>query len=182
MRFAEKTITLKDGRTCILQPAAPEMAEDLIRFLKQIAAETPFLTRYPDEVDKTAEDEAEFLARTLDDPTGAMMAATVDGKLAGNCSFFGMGARRKNRHRGSMGIALYEEYWGLGIGSAMIGYLTELAKQAGMEQMELIVVADNERAKALYRKSGFIEYGRLPHGMLFDDGSYHDEIFMYKEL
>ena len=81
-----------------------------------------------------------------------------------------------------MGIALYEKYWGLGIGTAMIAYLSELAKQAGLEQMELIVVADNERAKALYRKSGFIEYGRLPHGMLFDDGSYHDEILMYKEL
>ena len=39
-----------------------------------------------------------------------------------------------------------------------------------------------EKAKALYRKSGFIEYGRLPHGMLFDDGSYHDEIMMYKML
>ena len=171
MRFPEKTIILKDGRTCILKPATPDLAEELIRFLKQIAAETPFLTRYPDEVDKKAEEEAEFLNRTL-----------VDGKLAGNCSFFGMGARRKNRHRCSMGIALYEKYWGLGIGTAMIAYLSELAKQAGLEQMELIVVADNERAKALYRKSGFIEYGRLPHGMLFDDGSYHDEILMYKEL
>ena len=182
MRFAERTITLKDGRTCILKPAAPELAENLIRFLKQIAAETPFLTRYPDEVDKTAEDEAEFLIRTLDNPSSAMLAATVDGKLAGNCSFFGTGGRRKNRHRCSMGIALYKEYWGLGIGTAMLGYLSELAKLAGFEQMELIVVADNERAKALYRKSGFIEYGRLPHGMLFDDGSYHDEILMYKEL
>lgn len=182
MRFAEKTITLKDGRTCILKPATPDLAEELIRFLKQIAAETPFLTRYPDEVDKKAEEEAEFLNRTLENPAAAMLAATVDGKLAGNCSFFGMGARRKNRHRCSMGIALYEKYWGLGIGTAMIAYLSELAKQAGLEQMELIVVADNERAKALYRKSGFIEYGRLPHGMLFDDGSYHDEILMYKEL
>ncbi len=63
MRFAEKTITLKDGRTCILKPATPDLAEELIRFLKQITAETPFLTRYPDEVDKKAEEEAEFLKR-----------------------------------------------------------------------------------------------------------------------
>ena len=74
MRFPEKTITLKDGRNCILKPAAPDLAEELIRFLKQIAAETPFLTRYPDEVDKKAEEEAEFLNRTLENPAAAMLA------------------------------------------------------------------------------------------------------------
>ena len=111
-----------------------------------------------------------------------MIAAVVDGKLAGNCSVYGAGAKRKVRHRCMMGIALCEEYWGQGIGTAMIGYLTELAKQIGYELMELIVVADNERARALYQKCGFIESGRRYHGMKFDDGSYHDEIFMYKEL
>ena len=81
-----------------------------------------------------------------------------------------------------MAIAILREYWGQGIGTAMIGYLTELAKQIGYELMELIVVAENERARALYQKCGFIESGRRYHGMKFDDGSYHDEIFMYKEL
>ena len=33
MRFAEKTITLKDGRTCILKPHAPEMAEEMVGIL-----------------------------------------------------------------------------------------------------------------------------------------------------
>ena len=182
MRFAERTIPLKDGRTCILKPATPDLAEEMIEYMKKTAVETPFLTRYPDEISDTADDERDFLSRRLEDPYSAMIAAVVDGKLAGNCSVYGAGSKRKVRHRCMMGIALCEEFWRLGIGTAMIGYLTELAKQIGYELMELIVVADNERARDLYQKCGFIESGRRYHGMKFDDGSYHDEILMYKEL
>ena len=182
MRFAEKTITLKDGRTCILKPPAPEMAEEMVGILKQVAAETPFLSRYPDEVDATPEDEKEFLAGSLESTDSALVIATVDGKIAGHAGVHGSRVRRKTRHRCMMGISLLEEYWGLGIGTAVIGYLGELGKQMGYEQMELIMVAENERAGALYRKCGFAECGRQYRGMKFDDGTYHDEILMVKML
>ena len=45
MRFAERTIFLKDGRTCILKPATPDLAEEMIEYMKKTAIETPFLTR-----------------------------------------------------------------------------------------------------------------------------------------
>ena len=44
------------------------------------------------------------------------------------------------------------------------------------------MVAENERAGALYRKCGFTECGRQYRGMKFDDGTYHDEILMVKML
>ena len=81
-----------------------------------------------------------------------------------------------------MAIALYREYWNLGIGTAMIGYLAELAKQIGYRQMDLEVVDGNTQARALYRKCGFTESGRRHHALRFDDGSFHDEILMYREL
>ena len=131
MRFAERTIALKDGRTCILKPATPDLAEEMIEYMKKTAIETPFLTRYPDEISDTADHEREFLAGKLEDPHSAMIAAVVDGKLAGNCSVYGAGAKRKVRHRCMMGIALCEEYWGQGVGTAVSGDLTERAKQIG---------------------------------------------------
>ena len=109
-----------------------------------------------------------------------MMIAIVDGKVAGNASINGLGEKRKISHRCSLAIALYEEYWRLGIGTAMINYLTDLAKEIGYRQVELEVVAENERAQSLYKKCGFVEYGRRPKALLFDDGSYHDEIMMCK--
>ncbi len=182
MKFAPKEIILKDGRTCALRPTAPDDAEAMIQYLKDTSGETAFLLRYPDEVTYTVEGEREILGRMLDDPASVMMAAIVDGRVAGNCSISGIGSKRKIQHRCSMAIALYREYWRLGIGTAMIAYLTELARGIGYRQMDLEVVAENTRAQALYTKCGFIASGRRHHALRFDDGSLHDEILMYKEL
>lgn len=182
MRFESRKITLKDGRTLSLEPNSPEYAAEMIEYMKKTSAETDYLLRCPDECNFTLEGEKDILGRLQEDPNLVMMAAIVDGKVAGNLSVSGIGDKRKILHRSSMAIALYKEYWGLGIGSAMIEYATELAKKIGFEQIDLEVVAENTRAQALYRKCGFIETGRRHNALKFDDGSYHDEILMYKEL
>jgi len=182
MRFEVRRIELKDGRTLSLEPNSPQYAEEMIEYMKKTSAETDFLLRCPDEVNFTLEGEKDILGRLLDDRGTVMMAAVVDGKVAGNLSVSGIGDKRKILHRSSLAIALYKEYWGLGIGSAMISYATELAKQMGFKQIDLEVVAENTRAQALYKKCGFIETGRRHNALRFDDGSYHDEILMYKDL
>ena len=182
MRFSPKEIILKDGRRCVLRPTAPEDAEAMIRYLKETSGETEYLLRYPDEVTLTVEGEREILGRLLEDPASVMMVAMVDGKVAGNCSINGIGSKRKILHRCSMAIALYREFWRLGIGTAMIGYLTELARKIGYQQMDLEVVAENTQAIALYRKCGFVETGRRVRALRFDDGSFHDELLMVKTL
>ncbi len=182
MQFDARTIPLRDGRTCILRPAGPEDSAALIDYMIRTAGETEFVLRYPDEVHYTEEQEREILGNILRDPGQVMMVGTVDGKLAGNCSINGIGMKRKIRHRCSLAITLFREYWGLGIGHAMISYLTELAERIGYEQMDLEVVADNARARALYRKCGFEESGRRIRALRFDDGTYHDEILMTRIL
>lgn len=182
MNFPEKEILLKDGRTCLLRPAAPEDAAALIDYMKITAGETPYLLRYPDEVTFTEAQEAELLSRVRDDPRAVMLLAVVDGELAGCASFSGAGAQRKVRHRCRMAIALCRAFWRLGIGAAMVGYLKELAGQMGYTQMELEVYADNAAGLALYKKCGFTESGRLPGAVRLDDGSFRDYIIMYTEL
>ena len=182
MRFPERIITLKDGRACLLRPTSPADSEAMLAYMRATAGETPYLLRYPDEVNYTLEGEREILASIRENPGSVMMVAVVEGKVAGNCSIGAIGNKRKILHRCSMAIALYKEYWGLGIGTAMIDYLTELARQIGYEQIDLEVVAENEQAQALYRKCGFVETGRRCRALKFDDGSYHDEILMVKVL
>ena len=182
MKFPEREITLTDGRKCVLRPTGPDLAAEMIEYMKVTAGETEWLLRYPDEVSFTLESEQDILGRLLEDPGQVMMAAVVDGKVAGNASIGGIGNKRKILHRCSLAIALYREYWGLGIGTAMIGYLTELAEQIGFRQIDLEVVAENEQAQALYRKCGFEESGRRHNALKFDDGTSHDEILMYKLL
>lgn len=153
MRFEDREIVLKDGRKCILRPTSPEYADQMIEYLEKTSAETPFLLRNPDEVGFTLESEKEILSRLMDDPYTIMMCAVVDGKIAGNGSISGIGEKRKIRHRCSMPIALYKDYWNLGIGTAMISYMTELAGKIGWHQVDLEVVAENEQAQIYIRNA-----------------------------
>ncbi len=182
MKFQPRTFTLKDGRTCMLCPTYPEFAADMIEYMKITAEETPFLLRYPDEVTFTLEKERELLAGILENETAVMMAAMVDGKVAGNCSLNGMGNKRRILHRSSLAIALKKEFWNLGIGTAMMQYLEELARQIGYEQIELEVVEGNDTAKRLYEKCGFVETGKHVRALKYDDGTYRDEFIMSKVL
>ena len=183
MRFEAKEIILKDGRKCILKPNSPEHAGDMIRYLKETSAETDFLLRNPDEVHYSVEQEREILQSILDNPLQIMMVAIVDGRVAGNAAINGTGPQRKIVHRCSLAIALYKEFWGLGLGTAMIEYLTELARGTGAwTQIDLEVVDGNDQAKRLYEKCGFIETGRRHNALRSDDGTVRDEILMYKDL
>ena len=174
---------LKDGRTATILSPREEDINGVIEYLKISAGETEFILRYPEECDKyTYEAEKALFERKNASEDEAMLICIIDGKVAGNCSVSGVGNKRKIRHRCSMAIALYQEFWGLGIGGAMIGYLTELAEQIGYEQMDLEAVAENTRALTLYAKCGFLESGRRHHALKFDDGTLHDEILMYKPL
>ena len=182
MRFENRKVVLKDGRECVLRPSTAEYAQDMIDYMKITAAETPFLLRYPDEINYTLESEQEILTHIYEDEKSAMMLALVDGQVAGNCSISGMGDKRRILHRCSLAIALKKEYWGLGIGTAMLDYLTELAGRIGYEQIELDVVDGNTTAKSLYEKCGFVETGRRVRAMKYDDGTYRDELVMSKIL
>ena len=58
----------------------------------------------------------------------------------------------------------------------------DCARRAGYVQLELEVVADNERAAALYRRAGFEEYGRNPRGYKSAAVGYQELVYMRLEL
>ncbi len=169
------------GHELLLRCAREEDAQRLIDYLKTTSGETRFLIREPDEVTMTQEDERRFIRRQNESASDVMLLAFYDGEFAGNASLMGMGPSRY-RHRAGVAIALYQAYTGLGIGRAMIEALLAIAKECGIEQVELEVVADNERAIALYKKLGFEVYGTMPRNMKYRDGTYADVYWMMKRL
>ena len=182
MEFAERKVQLKDGRAAILRAPRIEDAAALIEYLRTIAGETPFLVKYPDEIQLTLEQEQDYLRGRIDDPRGAMILATVDGEHAGNSSFMGVGGGRRWAHRCTLGVALYQEYCGLGLGRKLLEYALELAKGCGYEQAEMEVVDGNARAIALYESLGFESCGCRPRDMKYDDGTYADMRIMTRGL
>jgi ribosomal protein S18 acetylase RimI-like enzyme len=69
---------------------------------------------------------------------------------------------------------------GNGIGQLLIAEAIALANtMTGLRQITLGVTASNAAALSLYRRNGFLEYGRLPESLCVR-GQYYDEILMIK--
>ena len=93
-----------------------------------------------------------------------------------------VGGTEKTRHRAEFGISIDKKYWGLGLGWKMTKVCIACAREAKYHQLELEVVADNERAVSLYQNAGFVEYGRNPRGFLSRTTGFQELILMRLEL
>ena len=141
MDYQEKTVLLKNGRTCLLRAPVEGDAEMMLDYLMTTSAETPYMIREPEEVRTDLEEEREFLRKAAEHPRRLMVSAYVEGQLAGTCSFAPASERNRMRHRCRVGISLYRAFWGLGIGTALMGEILAGAKTAGFEQAELEVIS-----------------------------------------
>jgi RimJ/RimL family protein N-acetyltransferase len=158
------TVTLKDGRACILRNGTAEDGQALLDVFNLTHEQTDFLLTYPEEHSYTAEQEAAFLQEKTDSTDEIELLAELDGKVVGSAGINCIGRKEKTRHRAEFGISVDKAYWGLGIGRALTKACIECAKRAGYVQLELEVVAENRSAIALYESVGFEEYGRNPKG------------------
>ncbi|MBP5750933.1 MAG: GNAT family N-acetyltransferase [Firmicutes bacterium] len=181
MRNSE-TILLKDGRECVLRSGTAEDAQGVLDNFLLTHAQTDELLTYPEEFTFTADQEAAFLQARAESPDEVHLVAVVDGKIVGTAGVDRISRLEKIRHRANFGISVEKDYWGLGIGKAMTLACVECAKKAGYVQLELEVVADNERAIALYESAGFTEYGRNPKGFRSRVTGWQEVVSMRLEL
>ena len=177
-----KTIPLKDGRTCVLRNATGADAQGVLDNFVRNHAQTDYLTTYPDEITFTLEGEAKYLQMKTDSPAEIELVAEVNGRIVGQAGIEALGRTDKVKHRADFGISIDEAYWGLGIGRALTRACIELAKQAGYLQLELQAVADNKKALALYESEGFREFGRNPRGFCSRHTGWQELVLMRLEL
>lgn len=177
-----KSIQLKDGRTCILRNGAAADGKAVLDAFNLTHEQTDWLLSYPDESSFTVEQEAEFLQAKTDSPDEIEILAEIDGRVVGCAGIGRVGSNDKVKHRAEMGISVDKEFWGLGIGRALTEASIECAKEAGYTQLELEVVAQNERAIALYESEGFVEYGRNPKGFRSRLSGWQELVLMRLEL
>lgn len=163
MKYHE-TIQLKNGRTCVLRNGTEQDGQAVLDIFILTHAQTDYLLTYPDETSLTVEQEADFLKRKTESEGEIEILAEVDGVVVGAAGIERVGAKDKVKHRAEFGISVDRAYWGLGIGRALAKACIRCAKDAGYTQLELNVVAENDRAIALYESLGFVEYGRNPKG------------------
>ena len=177
-----KTITLKDGRACVLRNGTAEDGQALLDIFNLTHAQTDFLLTYPDESTHTAQQEANNLKEKTHSADEIEILAEVDGAVAGTAGIGCVSRKEKTRHRAEFGISVDKAYWGLGIGRALTETCIECAKAAGYAQMELEAVAENKNALALYESVGFVEYGRNPKGFRSRWSGWQELVLMRLDL
>ena len=177
-----KTITLKDGRTCVLRNGTAEDGPTLLDIFNLTHAQTDYLLTYPEESAFTAQQEAEYLQRKTESADEIEILAELDGTLIGSAGVDCVGRKEKTRHRAEFGISVDRAYWGLGVGRALTDACIECARTAGYVQLELQAVAENKTALALYRRMGFVEYGRNPKGFRSRSTGWQELVLMRMEL
>ena len=67
-----------------------------------------------------AEQESRFLARKAESPNEIEVIALMEGKIVGTAGIDAVGAFYKLRHRAEFGVNILKEYWGLGVGRALM--------------------------------------------------------------
>ena len=181
MKYDQTIITPKGLAVHIRNGVASDGSAVLENF-NLIHAETDYLLSYPDENHLDAEQESRYLEKKETSPNEIELIAFVDGKVAGTAGIDAIGVQYKVAHRAEFGISILKEYWGLGIGRALMEACIQCARNAGYAQLELDVVAENTRAISMYQTAGFLEYGRNPKGFHSRNAGYQELISMRLEL
>ena len=160
--------------------AVPSDAAQLLEYLKQVGSETDNLTFGAAGIPVTLEQEEAILKRIAENPRSSFFLALDGEKIVGNACVDGS-ANARMCHRRNLAITVLRDYWGRGIGTRLMEQMLAFARESGGEIASLEVRSDNERAKALYRKFGFVSFGTFPKFFKID-GAYYSVDCMTLEL
>jgi RimJ/RimL family protein N-acetyltransferase len=164
---------LKNNLHLTLRSVVPQDAERLLLYFEQIAGESENLTFGPGEFGISVEHERTFLQQFAASSLSCYLIAEIAGEIVGVVSF-NAGKRLRTQHAGEFGISVARTYWNAGIGSLMLAYLIDWARQTTViRKINLRVRVDNLAAIHLYERYGFVQEGRVSrdfylHGQFID--------------
>jgi len=105
------------------------------------------------------------------------LVAIYDDRIVGDAHIYKFPHSRR-KGTSDLIIYLHQDFQNVGLGTAMLNELIDLAKKEGLHRVSLHVIADNKRAVHVYKKVGFKVEGVLKDSYLGEDDKYHDELVM----
>jgi RimJ/RimL family protein N-acetyltransferase len=91
--------------------------------------------------------------------------------------------RSKLAHKGLVwGMYTAPAARGTGAAARILDQLEAAARELGLRQLQLTLMADNARARRVYERHGYVLYAIEPDSIRREDGSYADEALMWKRL
>ncbi len=178
--FPSQNCVSKAGRPFTVRTAQPGDAAVLLDYIRSVAAETEFFIIEPDEFPDSVDKEREWVTNHLDHPGQIALMAEASGQVIGSLSFES-GPYRRISHRGTLGIAVVNQWRRQGVGTALLRASIDWATANPLiDKICLDVFATNTNAIRLYKKLGFVEEGRRPREVKLGSGAYLDTIAMFR--
>jgi RimJ/RimL family protein N-acetyltransferase len=166
------------GRSIVVRTALPEDADRVVAFVKEVAAEAPYLLTTEAEMAVTSEQQKQWLQQMIDGPGKLAIVAEQEGGIIGFLDFHN-GNKQRTKHQGSFGMGVKKDFRGQGVGKALLAALLDWATEHPfIEKVCLEVVADNTNALRLYQTFGVAEEGVKKNAIKIDDKTYWDLIMM----
>ena len=182
MLIQEQEYIFPNGEKAIIRSARAADAEALKDLRETTSRETHFMARDPEDGPMNLENIRNGLQSMEESERGFLVTAFLGDDIIGDLGVTEVRPHVKYKHRAYLGMSIRQKYTGMGLGSRMMEIALQQAKANGFEQVELGVYADNERAQGLYKKMGYVEWGRSPRAFKLTDGTYVDEIQMVRVI
>jgi len=153
-----------------VRPATEAEVEEILDVFEAVVAERRWLgTEAP--VDRA--DKSQWLRASIEDPRQAVLVATEGGRIVGHLSLdvarYGVA---------TLGMEVARASRGRGVGTALMEEAVATARRLGAHKIALQVWPHNEAARALYRRFGFVEEGRLRRHYRRRNGELWDAVVM----
>jgi RimJ/RimL family protein N-acetyltransferase len=175
------TIQVKSSKIYKVRDLVIEDAEKLQKFFHQSAYESTHTLQCKERT-IPIEKLIEKIKQTHESLFDLSLGVFADEKLIGQIVFrVAYPEHPWIKHVGEFGMTILKEYWGQGIGTALIGKMELFAKNVGINRIEAKVRVKNDRGLALYQKCGYAIEGIRKNAVLID-GIFEDEYYIAKIL
>lgn len=161
-------------------PARPLDALDCLALRRDVLAEGEWFITEPDELTTTVDDEEARIRASQGGGHLYLVARRPGARVVGLLTVH-TGPLRRMAHAGKLEVMVARAHRGHGVGRALVQAACDWADAHDrVEKLGLTVFAGNARAQGLYRSMGFVEEGRRPREYKLADGSYRDDVLMYR--
>jgi ribosomal protein S18 acetylase RimI-like enzyme len=172
----------KSGLDIIIRYPEPNDVKEMRRYINELSKEKTFI-RFQGEQTSLEEENKYLETRLIDikNKRTVQLLVFLEDKLIANSDIHMLD--KTENHIGALAISVAKNFRGEGIGKLLMEVLLKETEKElpDLKIVTLEVYQANVIAQNLYKSLGFVEYGRLPKGImrnnLFEDG-----IYMYKNF
>lgn len=176
MLYGKQDFILKDSKVYTFVTPGLSDASTSLAFISRVARQTPYLSRCELDPYGEVDDQRKWIENHRNSDDSYLIFVYDNGKQVASADIK-FHKLAKEKHTAEVGIVIDYCYWDRGIGSQLFYEFFRLAREHGVELITLWMVYSNDRARHLYMKYGFKQFGTLPDGHKYN-GKYYDLAYM----